>query len=84
MYTVKRLSTVVVSVRVRKHLKEEAERLGIDVRRVVEEALYRAIVDEKKRKIVEALGELAASAGDISVEEWVEAVKASRRGRTAI
>jgi len=75
------LSTVVVSVRVPRQLKEEAERLGIDIRRVVEESLRRAVIEERKRRIAEALRELAAAGGDLTVEDWVEAVKASRRGR---
>lgn len=75
------MSTVVVSVRVPRQLKEEAERLGIDIRRVVEESLRRAVIEERKRRIAEALRELAAAGGDLTVEDWVEAVKASRRGR---
>jgi len=37
------MSTVVLSVRVRRGLKEEAERLGIDVRKVVESSLEKGV-----------------------------------------
>ena len=75
------MSTVVVSVRVPRRLKEEAERLGIDLRRLVEEALHRAIVEERRKRVAEALKELAEAGRSIGEDEWVRAVKESRRGR---
>lgn len=74
------MSTVVLSVRIRRELKEEAERLGIDVRTVVEKALEeeikRARLSRFKRLMDEALKVI-----DVSVEEWVEAIKESRAER---
>ena len=75
------MSTVVVSVRVPRRLKEEAERLGIDLRRLVEEALHHAIVEERRKRVAEALKELAEAGRSIGEDEWVRAVKESRRGR---
>ncbi len=75
------MPTVVVSVRVPRRLKEEAERLGIDLRRLVEEALQHAIIEERKKRIAEALKELAEAGQPIREDEWVRAVKESRRGR---
>ncbi|ABL78742.1 hypothetical protein [Thermofilum pendens] len=49
--------------------------------RVVEEALRKAVEEEKLRRVEEALRGFAESMGDLPVEEWVEVVKASRRGR---
>ena len=44
--------------------REEAERLGMDTRCVVEESLRRAIMEERKKRIAEALKELAAAGED--------------------
>jgi|BEDMetMinimDraft_2_1075160.scaffolds.fasta_scaffold14787_3 Post-segregation antitoxin CcdA. len=42
------MSTKVISVRVNKELKEEAERLGINLREVIEKAIKERIEIEKK------------------------------------
>ncbi len=76
------MSTAVVSVRVPKRVKEEAERLGINIREVVERSLIEAIKEEKKRRIAEALRELAEAGGDMTPEDWVDVVKTSRRERS--
>ena len=74
------MSTVVLSVRVRRELKEEAERLGIDIRAVVERALEEEIrrvrITRFRRIIEEALRSM-----DIPVDEWVRAVKEVRLER---
>ena len=44
--------------------REEAERLGMDIHCVVEESLRRAIIEERKKRIAEALKELAAAGED--------------------
>jgi len=74
------LSTEVLSVRVRRDLKEEVVRLGINVREVVE----RALEEEVRRVKVEILRkaiERGLKAMDLSVDEWVRAVREVRRGR---
>lgn len=74
------MSTVVLSVRIRKELKEEAEKLGIDIRRVVEKALEEEVERvkmERLRKLIEEVSKYM----DISVDEWVESVKESRYER---
>ncbi len=76
------MSTVVVSVRIPKHLKEEAERLGVNIRQVIEESLRRAIEEEKRRRVMEALRELAEACEGLSEDEWVNVIKAARWGRT--
>jgi post-segregation antitoxin (ccd killing protein) len=74
------MSTIVLSVRVRKELKEEAERLGVNLREVVERALEdevrRAKAERMKKLIEEALKSM-----DLKEEEWVKAVKESRLER---
>ena len=74
------MSAAVLSVRVRRELKEEAERLGINLREVVERALEeevkRAKAERMKRFIEGALKSI-----DLKEEEWVKAVKESRLER---
>ena len=74
------VSTVVLSVRVKRELKEEAEELGIDIRGLVEKALREEILKVKRERFRKLL-EKALKNMDISVEEWVEAVRESRRER---
>ncbi len=72
------MPTTVLSVRVRKELKEEAERLGIDIRAVIE----RALEDEVRRrraKIFEEQLTKALSNMNVSEEEWIRAVKETRK-----
>ena len=72
MYTV----TEVLSVRVKKNLKDEAEKLGIDLRMAVER-LLEDLVSEKKAKAQSVAKELS-SLMDVKAEEWVNDVKATR------
>ncbi len=72
--------TVVLSVRVRRELKEEAERLGLDLRAVVEKALEEAVRREKLRRLVEAARGAADELNGVSIEEWVGAVREAREG----
>jgi len=69
--------TEVVSVRVKKELKLEAEKLGVDLK-VAVEGLLEELVAEKKRaadKIARELGSLM----NVKPEEWVSDVKATRQ-----
>ena len=74
------MSTAVLSVRVRRELKEEAERLGIDIRAVVEKALEEEISRARLARFKRLLGK-ALEAMDVSVEEWVQAVREARAER---
>lgn len=74
------MSTVVLSVRIGRELKEEVERLGIDVRSVVERALREEVLKKRRERFRKIL-ENALKDMDISVEEWVRVVRESRRGR---
>lgn len=71
------LSTVVLSVRVRRELKEEAERLGIDLREAVERALEEEIRRVKMERMKKLIGEALVSM-DLDVEEWVKTVREMR------
>ena len=72
MYTV----TEVLSVRVRKSLKDEAEKLGVDLKMAVEQ-LLEELVAEKKAKAQKVAKELS-NLMDVKPEEWVNDVRATR------
>ena len=63
------MTTEVLSVRVKKNLKDEAEKLGVDLRAEVENLLEQ-LVAEKKAKAQQIAKDLR--------EEWVEDVRATR------
>ena len=68
--------TEVLSVRVKKSLKDEAERLGVDLKVAVEQ-LLEDLVAEKKAKAQKVAKELS-SLMDVKPEEWVNDVKTTR------
>jgi len=68
--------TEVLSVRVKKSLKDEAEKLGVDLKVAVEQ-LLEDLVAEKKSKAQRVAQELS-SLMDVKAEEWVNDVKATR------
>ena len=72
------METEVLSVRVRKSLKEEAEKMGVDFKAAVEELLEN-LVAEKKAKAQKRAEDLRRAMGNITVEEWVRDVKETRR-----
>ncbi len=72
--------STVLSVRIRRELKEEAEKLGIDIRGVIEKALEEAIRRERIRRLVSAAREAARELSRVELEEWVAAVREARRG----
>jgi len=74
------MSTSVLSVRVKRSLKEEAEKLGVNIREVVERALEEEIKRIKMEKLKKTIEEALKNI-DLSVEEWVGAVRESRLER---
>ena len=75
------MSTKVLSIRVRRDLKEEAEKLGIDFREVVEKALKEAIEEEKRRRLEKVVEEILELMKDVKEEEWIKVIKEWRRKR---
>ena len=75
------MSTDVISVRVNKKLKEEAARLGVDVRKVVENALESAVSEQKEKKVKEAITRVKHDMKGVSEEEWIQSIKNSRKRR---
>jgi len=74
------VATEVLSVRVRRELKEEALRLGIDVRAVVEKALEEEVRKVKREKFRRLLEE-ALKGCEMTSEEWARAVREARSKR---
>jgi len=71
------VETEVLSIRVKKSLKDEAEKMGVDLKAAVE-GLLEELVAEKKAKAVKLAEDLRRSMGDVTVEEWVKDVKETR------
>jgi hypothetical protein len=72
------METEVLSVRVKKNLKNEAEKMGIDLK-VEIEGLLEELVAEKKAKAKRRAEELRRAMGNVTVEEWVSDIKETRR-----
>lgn len=75
------IMSVVLSVRVRKELKEKAEQLGINIRDVVEKALEEAIKEKEREEINDIARKIKELMKDVSEEEWVEAIRGERNER---
>ncbi|MEM0054025.1 MAG: DUF4145 domain-containing protein [Nitrososphaeria archaeon] len=75
------MSTEVLSIRISKELKEEVQKLNINIKEVIEKAIIDAIEQAKKKKIEEAINALLPEMEKVSEEQWVRAVKECRRER---
>ncbi len=72
------METEVLSVRVKKSLKDEAERMGVDIKAAVE-GLLEELVAEKKAKAQKRAEDLRRAMKGVTVEDWVRDVKETRR-----
>jgi len=75
------MMSAVVSVRVKRELKEEAERLGIDLRRLVEETLKKEVERRRRARFEEAIDTIVQGMNAVSEEEFVKVVREWRRKR---
>jgi len=73
--------STVISVRIRKDLKEKARRLGINVRQVVEKALEESIKSEDKKELISTAKQIKALLGNVDEQEWLKALRESRDER---
>jgi hypothetical protein len=71
------VETEVLSVRVKKSLKDEAEKMGVDLKTAVE-GLLEELVAEKKAKAQKRAEELRKLM-HVTVEEWIQDVKETRQ-----
>jgi len=71
------MKTEVLSVRVKKSLKDEAEKLGVDLKGAVEELLEELVAEKKAeaQKLAKELKDLM----DVKPDEWVDDVRATRQ-----
>ena len=72
------MTTTVLSVRVRKEIVEEARKLGVDLRKTVEEALIAEIRRRKIEELEKAVMKGLKAMEKVSDEEWVKTVKEVR------
>jgi len=75
------MSTEVLSVRVKRELKREAERLNLDIRSIVEGALATAIERARRERLEKSIGALLLEMEGVSESEWIRAVRECRRER---
>ena len=70
------MTTEVLSIRVKKNLKDEAEKVGIDIKSAVEKLLEDLVAEEKAkaRQRAKRLRELM----NVTPEEWAQDVRATR------
>ena len=74
------MSTSVLSIRIKKELKEEVEKLGIDVKKVIENALENEVTKVKLNKFKNII-ENALNSMDIDINEWIKVIKENRKER---
>jgi len=74
-------SYVTVSTKVRRELKEEAEKLGINVSMVLRRALEEEVRKTRQRKLLEKLEAFRDVLDRIEVEELVRLVREDRERR---
>lgn len=73
------MKTEVLSIRVRKNLKDEADSLGIDVKKTLEEILEEMVAAKKQKSnnVAKELHKLM----NVTTQEWLNGVRASRKER---
>ncbi|MEM0308978.1 MAG: type II toxin-antitoxin system CcdA family antitoxin [Thermofilaceae archaeon] len=74
-------SYVTVSTKVRRELKEEAEKLGINVSMVLRKALEEEVRKRRQQKLLEKLEAFRDVLDRIEVEELVRLVREDRERR---
>ncbi|WP_048061410.1 ribbon-helix-helix protein, CopG family [Hyperthermus butylicus] len=72
---------VTVSAKIRRELKEEAERLGIDFSEVIRRAIEEEVKRRKLQLLREKLNGLRGALEKIDVEEIVELIRRDREER---
>jgi len=72
---------VTVSTRVRKELKEEAEKLGINISEVLRKALREEVKKRKIQKLKDELEEMSNVLNKIEISRIVKSIKENREIR---
>ena len=72
---------ITVSTKVRRELKEEAERLGIRISEVLRRALEEEIKRRKLENLEKKLDEVGEALDKIDIRRIVESIREDREGR---
>jgi len=71
------MSTDVISVRIRRDLKEAIRKYGINVKKVIERALEEEVRRVRRMKFKELVEE-ALDSIDLTIEDWIRSVEEDR------
>jgi len=74
-------SYVTISVKVRRELREEAERLGIKISEVLRRALEEEVKRRKLEELKKRLEKVSEALDKIDVERFVRHIREDREGR---
>jgi antitoxin CcdA len=72
---------VTVSTKVRRRLKEEAERLGVKISEVLRRALEEEVRRRKLEELEEKLSEVGEALDKIDIDRVVKSIREDREGR---
>ena len=72
---------VTVSTKVRRRLKEEAERLGVKISEVLRHALEEEVRRRKLEELEEKLSEVGETLDRIDIDRVVKSIREDREGR---
>ena len=72
---------ITVSTKVRRELKEEAERLGVRISEVLRRALEEEVRRRKLEELERKLGELGGALDKIDIDRVVKSIREDREGR---
>jgi len=72
---------ITVSTKVRRELKEEAERLGVKISEVLRRALEEEVRRRKLEELEEKLSEVGEALDKIDIDRVVKSIREDREGR---
>jgi len=72
---------ITVSTKVRRRLKEEAERLGVRISEVLRRALEEEVKRRRLEELEKKLGEVGEALDRIDIDRVVKSVREDREGR---
>lgn len=72
---------ITVSTKVRRRLKEEAERLGVRISEVLRRALEEEVKRRKLEELEKKLGEVGEALDKIDIDRVVKSIREDREGR---
>jgi len=72
---------ITVSTKVRRELKEEAERLGVRISEVLRRALEEEVKRRKLEELERKLSELGGALEKIDIDRVVKSIREDREGR---